>query len=113
MTKCEDFQKQEIISRNLSEEVDKRSSSILELQGQILSKEEELVNARQRLSELEVLVEKAKCELNTILDSVSTTEDCISLNNLRKEEILNKVAMEVNELNNLVALNKNLKIRKS
>ena len=43
----ENFKKEEINCKNLSKEVDKRSFTILELQGQVLSQEEELLKAKQ------------------------------------------------------------------
>ena len=109
----ENFKKEEIISKNLSKEVDKRSFTILELQGQVLSREQELLKAKQRFTDQEVNVEKTKCDLNTILDSLSTAEHCISQNKIKKKEMLNMINMELNYLNDLVALNENLKIKKS
>merc|ERR1712226_463531 len=104
-TKVEELQKFQIISDNLSEEKYEQNSAISELEGQVRCEEEELAKARQRCSDLEVLTEKTKVELDALVDSLSSADQNINENNVEKEKMLNNLAVEEIDLNNLEADN--------
>merc|ERR1712226_222254 len=79
--------------------------SPLFLEGQVRCEEEGLAKARQRCSDLEVLTEKTKVELDALVDSLSSADQNINENNVEKEKMLNNLAVEEIDLNNLEADN--------
>merc|ERR1712126_627766 len=92
--KIDELHKFEENNKKESELEKEFSLVIIELQGQVRSKDIELANVKKRFSELQVVIEKAEKELIVVKKVLSTTEQSVKEMNQKRENMLDEITVE-------------------